>query len=340
MDTTEENKLLIRKYIDKKCSAFELAELKRRMSVEDLSGLFSEVMDEVAPEPTPLADKVNTDQALMRFHQRVQHDENNSPRIVSLENVNAKPNYRKYFSYAASILILCTATYFLLSKSSTKQQVPLAYQHFINPNGKRTQITLPDSSTVYLGAGSEISYPEEFSGNTRELKLKGEAFFQVKKKPRKPFIIHTGNVSTRVLGTSFKVEAFKNKPISVLVSTGKVRVDRTIKNKLQPIAVLLPGDYVTWDELKLKSIKGIVPVTDVENWKAGRLVFRSAELQEITEVLERWYDMDIHINTQKLAKRMVRVNLTTNISIDKVMKILSLSGNFKYKINQQQITIY
>src|SRR6202000_336004 len=99
-----------------------------------------------------------------------------------------------------------------------------------NPRGQRSVVRLSDSTIVYLGPDSKINFPGRFNGKTRELNLEGEAFFQVKKDHQHPFIIHTGDVSTTVLGTSFKITAFKGEPLTVSVATGKVRVDEKQKN--------------------------------------------------------------------------------------------------------------
>ncbi|WP_316803151.1 FecR family protein [Pedobacter nototheniae] len=342
MDYKEEKKALIRKYINGNSTAGETAELKKLMSEYDLSMLFDEVMDELSSAGNPLNDEPNADAALVRFKDKLPKKNTEAQQPFQAQHKLIKHDLRLYLSYAAAILVVFgSISFFMLARlNQAPVQVTTAYEYFENANGKRSKILLPDQSVVYLGAGSKLSFPARFAAQTREINLTGEAFFEVTKNPKKPFIIHTGNIVTRVLGTSFKVDAFLNKPLSVLVSTGKVRVDREVNKKLQPIAVLLPGEAVTWNEqLQTKEFKN-VSVTDIKDWKNGKLVFRKTKLADITTILERWYNADIKINSTAIAERQIRVNLTTDVPLRKLIKILSVTGNFKYQINNNHVVIF
>lgn len=160
------------------------------------------------------------------------------------------------------------------------------------------------------------------------------------KNPKRPFIIRTGNIVTRVLGTSFKVDAFLNQSVSVLVSSGKVRVDRQVNRVLHPIAVLLPGQSVVWNEKTGQRELGSTAISDILGWKNGKLVFRKTKLADITVVLERTYNVAIEIKSPAAAERQIRVNLTTDIPLSKLIKMLSVAGNFNYKINQNHVSIF
>ncbi|WP_131539357.1 FecR family protein [Pedobacter nototheniae] len=341
MDYKEEKKALIRKYINGISTASETAELKRLMSEYDLSSLFDEVMDELSSVTTKNLpdDEPDADAALLRFKNHLS-SENTDPLPVQ-QKLRAH-DIRRYLSYAAAILVVFgSISFFMLARLNQKPvEVAITYEHFENPNGKRSKITLPDQSIVYLGAGSKLTFPTRFNAKIREINLVGEAFFEVTKNPKKPFIIHTSNIVTKVLGTSFKVDAFANKPVSVLVSTGKVRVDREVNKKLESIAVLLPGEAVTWNEkLKSKELKN-VSISDVKDWKNGKLVFRKTKLADIASILERWYNVEIKINSHSIAEKQIRVNLTTDVPLSKLIKILSIAGNFKYQINENKVTIF
>jgi transmembrane sensor len=342
MNQQEERKALIRKYLNGECSAIELAELKQLMLLNDLSDLFNEVMDELSVAADKISVEPDVDAALLKFKTNLpQNNTFESGDSLKMPAANKKINY-KYFYYAAAILLVFSfvSIFSLRSLNPTQQNVTIAYEEVSNPNGIKSKILLPDSSIVYLGAGSKLSFPSKFSSLKREISLVGEAFFEVTKNPKKPFIIHTQNIVTQVLGTSFKVDAFPGKPVSVLVSTGKVRVDRELNNRLQAIAVLLPGEMVTWDEkLQRKDLRD-VSIKDISDWKNGKLVFRKTRLDEITQILERWYNVDIQINKKSIAEQQIRVNLTVDIPLDKLIKILSVAGNFKYRINDNQVYIF
>ena len=341
MDHRTEKKALIRKYINSACTAEETAEIKSLLSTGDLSVLFSEVMDEIAASTDDGYIEPDVSQALAKFHgmQSAGNIGGNEPIVLGLPSKKIK--LRRYLSYAAAVLVIIGSISLLIPRlNKTPQQIALIDQHFENPNGKRSRILLPDSSVVYLGAGSTLSFPSKFATNVRAITLKGEAFFEVTKNPKKPFIIRTGNVLTRVLGTSFKVDAFLNRPVRVLVSTGKVRVDREVNKVLHPIAVLLPGQSVLWNGKTGERELGSTPVSDILGWKSGKLVFRKTKLADIATILERTYDVPIRINSPSLAERQIRVNLTTDIPLSKLIKILSVTGNFNYKINQNHVSIF
>ena len=341
MDHKTEKKALIRKYINGGCTAEETAEIKSLLSAGDLSVLFSEVMDEIAASTADEYIEPDVSQALSKFHgmQSAGNIGGNEPIVLGLASKNIK--LRRYLSYAAAIALIIGSILLLIPRLDKKtQQYALIDQHFENPKGKRSKILLPDSSIVYLGPGSTLSFPSKFATNVRAISLKGEAFFEVTKNPKRPFIIHTGNIVTRVLGTSFKVDAFLNQPVSVLVSTGKVRVDREVNKVLHPIAVLLPGQSVVWNGKTGARELGKVPVEDIIAWKNGKLVFRKTRIADITDILERTYNVAIEIKSPAVAERQIRVNLTTDIPLSKLIKILSIAGNFNYKINQNHVSIF
>jgi len=107
--------------------------------------------------------------------------------------------------------------------------------------------TLPDGTLVSLNSGTKLQYPRKFKSDTREVKIQGEAFFQVKPNKNKPFIIHAGKAEIKVLGTSFNVNAYPdNKLVEVIVETGKVQVLNKIAETMPTKELILtPGDKGT-----------------------------------------------------------------------------------------------
>ncbi|WP_316845581.1 FecR family protein [Pedobacter psychrodurus] len=259
---------------------------------------------------------------------------------IAAENEKELPvKKRLNFKYAAiwTALIISTLSVYLLFHFSKSQQQALAYIERINPNGQRSKITLSDSSVVYLGAGSRLKYPERFSANKREISLYGEAFFEVTKNPKKPFIIHTGTVRTQVLGTSFKIKAFKNKPLSVEVATGKVRVDELKGDKIQSLAILIPGQKVVYFEGKANTAD--VAVTDVTGFMRAQLAFRNSSLLEICETLERWYNVKISFKTQHKSRDRMTLTIDATVPVNKLLNVLAAAGKFNYNIKNNEIII-
>jgi len=336
----DNQKTLIKKYLDGQCSPEELKQVRAILKKDDAQKLFDQIWDEEWVHQIDPQQNNATSQQQQRWKQMLEQ------RIfddASVPSPTIKPFYQRnqFWRYAAvwAVVILGVAFWQVSSKKGAVVEQAIAFSEMQNPKGQRTHIILPDSSSVYLGAMSKIRFAKKFTGNIREVVLEGEAFFEVTKNPLKPFIIRTGNISTKVLGTSFKVDAFVGKPIKVLVSTGKVRVDRHINHQIQPIAMLLPGEMVTWNESTSKKILANVAVTDVKGWKDGKLHFDETKLTDIAQILERWYNVEINVANPSLANRLIKVNLTTNISIAKIMDILSMAGGFRYQINGKHIII-
>ena len=330
------DKSLIRKYLEGNCTSAEILEVRKYLQRSDAQQLFDEVWDEdwaARIKPLPVAKK-ELEQWQRKMDERMYQ--------AAMEEPRTMPFFKqaKVWRYAAVWLVLILGAGIWTFKAVQQPSVvEVALIERINPNGKRTVLTLPDSSIVHLGPGSTLRFAQQFNGSNRMVELQGEAFFEVTKNPTKPFIIRTGNIATQVLGTSFKIDAFAGKPVSVSVSTGKVRVDRHVNNKVEPIALLLPGEAVTWDEQRSQKMLASVAVADVLGWKEGRLFFNETKLADIADILERWYNVDIKIKSKTLANRLVKVNLTTNISIAKIMNILSVAGDFHYQINGNEILI-
>ena len=234
-------------------------------------------------------------------------------------------------SAAAVVLITGCALFFYMTQQSDAKLESIAFVQKSNLNGQPVKYTLPDGSEIYLGAGSSIRYPKDFSGETRELDLQGEAFFQVTHNPDRPFIIHTGEINTQVLGTSFKVSAFTNQPVEVAVATGKVGVTRTTGAVTTTLAMLTPGLSITYNLATQKAVPGKVEVYGLQQWKAGDLVFEDEPMAAIAVELQRRYGIKIDIVDKDVADNQVSGTFNAGKSAQQVMKILAIAGKFRFE---------
>ncbi|MEM6813806.1 MAG: FecR domain-containing protein [Bacteroidota bacterium] len=163
--------------------------------------------------------------------------------------------------------------------------------------GQKTTVTLSDGSIVKLNSESSITYPGSFSiFQSREIDLIGEAFFEIKNDPNKPFIVRSGDVHTKVLGTSFNVSAFPdNSDIKVTVASGKVSVSN-LKSKV----TLLPGSEAVSDRISGELIKRNAIVDRATAWKEGIIYFDNISLREASKILSRWYDVNFEFETERI----------------------------------------
>lgn len=325
------DQLLLEKFLKGECSVQEEQMVRSFLKQPESEILLSKILSSNQAKDWALFEAEDVP------HIRQQHWNNSiNQRITEKQELLAKKRFN--FKYAAiwTALILTTLSVYLIMHFSKPDKV-LAFIERSNPNGQRSKIILSDNSVVYLGAGSRLKYPETFSATKREITLYGEAFFEVTKNPKKPFIIHTGKVSTKVLGTSFKIEAFNNKALTVEVATGKVRVDRINANSIESLAILTPGQRVVYFRGKANT-EGI-DIADVTGFKSSQLAFHNSTLLEICETLERWYNVKIIFKKRQKSMERMTLTMDATVSINKLLNVLSAAAKFQYNIKNNEITI-
>lgn len=224
--------------------------------------------------------------------------------------------------------------------------------------GSRTQLHLPDGTSVWLNASSNLTFDENFGKDLREVNLSGEAFFDVVKDPSHPFIIHTKNINIKVLGTEFNVKAY---PEDTLTETSLVRgrVEVTIKNRPGEKHFLKPNEkmIVANDqpiEKRSKKIKSTIPLITTESltfdstentvletsWVYNHLIFHQNEtFAEMAPRLERWYGVHFIFENQKAANEYRPFVSFTTETITQALDDLKLAYKFDYKIKGNEITI-
>ncbi|MEE1944374.1 FecR domain-containing protein [Pedobacter sp. KR3-3] len=259
-------------------------------------------------------------------------------------NEEPKPKIKKLGSWhryaMAAVLVMVCGLGLLLFKSDGAKTKPQAIVKVIsNPNGEQRSITMPDGSVVYLNAGSRISYNAHFSADKREVKLEGEAFFDVVHETKRPFIVKTGKVSTTVLGTSFNIKAFPAKAVEVTVETGKVGVVLQRANKKDTLNFLLPNEQLLIDTTTEKIVKQSINATAVSGWKQYKLAFYNTSMQDIAASIERTYDVKISFKQPQTAQLKLTAKFD-KCGIKQVMDVLSRLSGSTYQINGNKITIY
>lgn len=135
----------------------------------------------------------------------------------------------KWIGSAAAAVIALFLLYNIPVFTTKSIQPEIALNTIKVPAGQRVEVTLSDGTHIWLNARSEFSYPASFNGNTREVRLKGEAFFDVAKDRNKKFIVNTGRCEVEVLGTQFNVEAYNENEFSTALIQGSVKVTDTAR---------------------------------------------------------------------------------------------------------------
>lgn len=199
---------------------------------------------------------------------------------------------------------------------------------------EQKEIILPDGSTVWLNNQSSIRYAENFDGDRRAIELKGEAFFEVTKNPKKPFEVTTDQFTVTVLGTSFNVSTYLNERATVSVASGKVKV----ANETQSIQ-LLPNEMVSFTaQNHLK--KSTAALENQLAWRNQEILLHQADVFDLELILERWYGIEIKLAEELEGKSCEWSGKFKYDSLENILQSLSFIHALEYKkINEQTIEI-
>ncbi|MFI2742837.1 FecR family protein [Zhouia sp. PK063] len=208
------------------------------------------------------------------------------------------------------------------------------------PYGKKFNVLLADSSYVYLNSGSSLKYPVAFRGKLREVYLKGEAYFKVAHDKEHPFIVNTGEMNVRVLGTQFNVSAYEEDHVmDVALVRGSVRMDREV-NGDKTETLLKPGNLGEFDRVDKSVNVSDANMNLYTAWLNGDLVFRDEKFSNIIKKLDRAYNVEIVNNNAVLANQYFNANINVYKSdIYEVLEFFSNIYEIKYEVKNNRIII-
>lgn len=242
------------------------------------------------------------------------------------KHINKKKIFPLYFKYAAaaSIALLISLGYFL-SNDAPKMIIYKTAQ-------LSDAIELEDGSVIYLAANSVFEYPEAFKGNERNVKLmKGNAFFEIAKDPEHPFIIASGAIKTKVLGTSFHIQ-LSNTKCNVTVVTGKVNVSsKTQSIDLEPNeeALFIAGNFV-----KQKSETTVISSFYKENTELDNVT-----LKEVFMLLEYKYGIKMNVNNKAALNTRLTLFIERKASLESILNQINYITNLKFDLYEDTVTV-
>lgn len=215
-----------------------------------------------------------------------------------------------------------------LTPDSHRDSSQLTFNTLSTPRGGQFQVTLPDGTRVWLNAASSIQYPTAFTGNTREVIITGEVYFEVAKNPGQPFGVSIlpfkGRSGTRVevLGTHFNINAYDDEDaLRTTLLEGKVKVSSTVNPQY---AILKPGQQASLSNQSNKSTSIPVQTVDVDQvmaWKNGSFNFDDKSLKEVMRQLARWYDIEV-VYEGKVPSVTLVGEMGRDVPLSKVMAFL------------------
>lgn len=275
---------------------------------------------------------------LFEMHKKMQKiDEQKAFRKLS-EQINKSPriSFFTYFQRIAAILmlpLLGIATYYYTKQKVDYNQIAMVTNTVETPLGMRSSLILPDSTKVWLNAGSKISFPVVFSNQSREVSLSGEAYFEVKKNKKWPFVVFTKNVNVVVTGTTFNCNAYpENDQVQTVLVEGEVYLSNSSRTVLKQMSA---GELAVYNKSSGQFIKKKTDLQKYIAWKNGKLMFRDDKMDKVVEKLERWYNVDFVIADKEIASYVYTATFVDE-SLDQVLKMLSISAPIRYTISDRK----
>ena len=265
---------LILRYLETKASLEEITELKEWISLSEENRIFFQKMRNIWEMTDPSTSQMNIDiqSALLKTKVKAGIEPGKT-------NVSTPKQIVLYFQRIAAILffpILIT----LFTLMMNKKEESLTYYKASTPYGSISEIILPDSSKVWLDAGSTLEYPSQFINNTRRVCMSGEAYFEVHADKNNPFIIQADELEITATGTAFNVASFTHSmEQKITLISGKVSVSQGKETKH-----LLPGQQLTYQRNTKR-----MEITSTDTLKDGIIAFRDDSLETILDRLEQVY---------------------------------------------------
>jgi transmembrane sensor len=265
-------------------------------------------------------------------------------RIDALEAENEEKKSRlskKYLVLAAGVSLLLLALAGILYQAFEFPAGEFERVQWIEKSTQRSQIanfTLLDGTKVKLNADSKFRYTTNFMQDSlREVFLEGEAFFEVTHDPRRPFIVQTAELRTKVLGTSFSMHAYPEDNLSkVTVASGRVSVQHT-NDTLQE--VLLPSHQIIYQKGQTDWQQTEINIEQELAWMEGKLIFNYERLEQVAKTLERYYDVEVIFEDDQLKNCRFTASFQRE-NIFQILDAMSYINNMEYSFQEGKISFY
>ena len=245
--------------------------------------------------------------------------------------------HRFIWAKAAAVLLLVLGAgliYYFLTNSAEQKKTPLAAANKIIPSS-HSLIKLPDGSSVLLNNNSTLDY-KTFAGNNREVVLSGEAYFDIAKDKLHPFVIRTGKLKTKVLGTAFNIRAYpEENDVTVTVTRGKVEVEMEDKT----LGIITPNQQISFNKKNLSTVQQQVLADSILVWKQNDLVFDNTNFEEAAVIISNRFNVTVNFANESLKKCRFTASFLNENNIDQVLTVLCDVNNASYEKKNDTIII-
>jgi len=212
------------------------------------------------------------------------------------------------------------------------------YNTLTVPRGGEFFLQLADGTKVWLNSETTLRYPVQFNGTERRVELTGEAYFEVVRDEKVPFLVESGDQVTRVLGTEFNISSYRENP-EITTTLVKGRVETYTKNAPATRLQLAPNEQSIFLKKEDSLTKHTVDTYKYIAWKSGRFVFEDQDLGEIMGTLSRWYNIEVLFEKEDL--RIIRFtgNLQRYSDFGAILSKIALTEEVDFEIENRKVTI-
>jgi ferric-dicitrate binding protein FerR (iron transport regulator) len=268
--------------------------------------------------------------ALDRFKSRILSERNRFP-------VRRERSSLFFIQVAAVFLLLIGIGYWFAIRPNFGTKELLVKNQIITANGSKGRFELPDGTIVWLNGNSKLTYWDSYTNGKRDVTLKGEAYFEVKKNANSPFSVQLGDLVIQVLGTKFNVSNYgTDRMIKTALLSGSIKITgSTFKNEV----ILKPDQLFTYSKQLNKGFVDKVEAQLYANWIKDKLIFDNEKLSDIMICLEGWYG--VAFNCNKSFAENTRMSFTVRgESIDEILSAMEMIVPIKYDIKDNEVTIF
>jgi ferric-dicitrate binding protein FerR (iron transport regulator) len=249
-------------------------------------------------------------------------------------NIRPKTTFWSWAQRIAAILFipLLIGTIFHFTRQETVQYM----ETHVSP-GMICAVDLPDGSKVWLNSDSYLKYPRTFSGKTRNVYLKGEAYFSVKK-DKKRFIVETEGVSAEVLGTEFNMDAYPNCPfISTTLVNGSIILNYKGAGKAEQSFAMVPEQKVVYNKKKMSLSQKKTYVPNVVAWREGKIILRDTPLEDVLWILSKRYNVDFNVE-QESFKDYSFTGTFSDQQLSVILDHFNVASHIRYRTEDPEMT--
>ena len=329
---------LVTRYLSREVSVDEIEQLNSLLKQKKYSTLFNAIKEKwIEAEHGESSFEYNPERGLTLLTAKIR---TYNPSFQWEKKVKQKylfPYQPRSLRIAASIaflFVLVTGAFFVVNVLKQKS-VAITWNEKKTVMGEKSIVTLLDGTKITLNADSKLKYPVRFGEESREVSLEGEAYFEVTHDAKKPFVVHTGRVSTTDLGTKFNVYAFPNEEnIIVSLEEGKVEVSTNKSSAKKEDVVLSPKQQLVYNKENETNTIEEFDLQKVIGWKDNILVFDNEPLSKVLVPLERYFGVKFEIADQSLANRNIKANFK-NESFWTVVNVLEKATGLTYKTSKE-----